>query len=114
MSTRDAEAERNGQSLLTATTVTGGELVVDTLRALGVREVFGIPGGQTLAITDAILDRSDIDFVTTRHEGAAACMADAVGRLTGRPGVCLATTGPGATNLITGVGGALRDSSPVL
>src|SRR5262249_15491879 len=45
---------------------------------------------------------------------AAACMADAVGRLTGRPGVCLATTGPGATNLITGVGGALRDSSPVL
>ena len=120
MSTKDAEAagraavEQNGQGLPPATTVTGGELVVDTLRALGVQHVFGIPGGQTLAIMDAIFDRPDIDFVTTRHEGAAACMADAVGRLTGRPGVCLATTGPGATNLITGVGGALRDSSPVL
>lgn len=97
-----------------AATMTGGQLVVDTLRTLGVRHVFGIPGGQTLAITDAILDRPDIEFVTTRHEGAAACMADAVGRLTGQPGVCLATTGPGATNLLTGVGGALRDSSPVL
>src|SRR5579864_7337161 len=95
-------------------TVTGGELVVDTLRALGVRRVFGVPGGQTLAITDAMFDRPDIDFVQTRHENAAACMADAVGRLTQQLGVCLATTGPGATNLLTGVGGAFRDSSPVL
>lgn len=94
--------------------VTGGQLVVDSLRSLGVQHVFGIPGGQTLAITDAIIDHEDIKFVTTRHEGAAACMADAVGRLSGIPGVCLATTGPGATNLLTGVGGALRDSSPVL
>src|SRR3954452_23703160 len=108
MTTRGAEP-RSGvqvdqieQSLGIPSTVTGGQLVVDTLRALGVRHVFGIPGGQTLAITDAILDCPDIEFVTTRHEGAAACMADAVGRLTGRPGVCLATTGPGATNLLTG------------
>jgi acetolactate synthase-1/2/3 large subunit len=115
MATRHARATTpDGVRAAAGTTVTGGELVVDTLRALGVRHVFGIPGGQTLAITDAILDRPDIAFVTTRHEGAAACMADAVGRLTGEPGVCLATTGPGATNLITGVGGALRDSSPVL
>jgi acetolactate synthase-1/2/3 large subunit len=103
----------NGSALPT-TTLTGGQLVVETLRALGVDAVFGVPGGQTLAITDAILDHSDIRFVTARHEGAAACMADAVGRLTGRPGVCLATTGPGATNLLTGVGGAFRDSSPVI
>jgi acetolactate synthase I/II/III large subunit len=94
--------------------ITGGELVVRTLAAFGVRHVFGVPGGQTLAITDAILDHPDIEFVTARHEGAAAVMADAYGRLTGRPGVCLATTGPGATNLLTGVGGALRDSSPAL
>jgi acetolactate synthase-1/2/3 large subunit len=115
MSTKDAETgQQDGVGLAAGATATGGELVVDTLRALGVQHVFGIPGGQTLAITDAILDRADIAFVTTRHEGAAACMADAVGRLTGQPGVCLATTGPGATNLITGVGGALRDSSPVL
>ena len=95
-------------------TVTGGQLVVDTLRALGVDRVFGVPGGQTLAIMDAIFDSPDIEFTATRHEGAAACMADAVGRLTRQPGVCLATTGPGATNLLTGVGGAMRDSSPVL
>ncbi|MFC4009307.1 thiamine pyrophosphate-binding protein [Nonomuraea purpurea] len=94
--------------------ITGGELVVRLLVSLGVRHVFGVPGGQTLAITDAILDTPEVDFVTARHEGGAAVMADAYGRLTGTPGVCLATTGPGATNLITGVGGALRDSSPVL
>ena len=101
--------------MLTSTsTVTGGALVVDTLRALGVDRVFGVPGGQTLAIMDAIYEAPDMRFVATRHEGAAACMADAVGRLTRRLGVCLATTGPGATNLLTGVGGAMRDSSPVL
>lgn len=95
-------------------TLTGGELVVDALRAMGVRQVFGVPGGQTLAITDAMIGLDDIRFIATRHENAAACAADAVGRLTGRPGVCLATTGPGATNLLTGIGGAFRDSSPVL
>ncbi|AOS63396.1 thiamine pyrophosphate-binding protein [Actinoalloteichus hymeniacidonis] len=93
-------------------TTTGGSLVVELLVSLGVRHVFGVPGGQTLAITDAIRDTPEIEFVTARHEGAAAVMADAYGRLTGTPGVCLATTGPGATNLMTGVGGALRDSSP--
>lgn len=95
-------------------TLTGGRLVVETLRALGIGTVFGVPGGQTLAITDAIIDEPGIRFVTARHEGAAACMADAVGRLTGKPAVCLSTTGPGATNLLTGVGGAFRDSSPML
>ncbi|MFE1294939.1 thiamine pyrophosphate-binding protein [Streptomyces sp. NPDC058731] len=94
--------------------VTGGELVVRMLESLGVRTVFGVPGGQTLSITDAILASPVIEFVTARHENAAAVMADAYGRLTGTPGVCLATTGPGATNLLTGVGGAVRDSSPML
>jgi acetolactate synthase-1/2/3 large subunit len=94
--------------------MTGGALVVRLLKALGARTVFGVPGGQTLAITDAILDDDEIRFVTARHEGAAACMADAYGRLSGEPGVCLATTGPGATNMLTGVGGAFRDSSPVI
>src|SRR5882757_6386288 len=93
---------------------TGGDIVVACLSGLGVRFVFGVPGGQTLAITDGILRTKRIRFVTTRHEGAAACMADAIGRMTRQPGVCLATTGPGATNLLTGVGGAFRDSSPVI
>lgn len=83
------------------------------LESLGVSHVFGVPGGQTLGIMDALID-SKIVFVTARHENAAAVMADAFGRLTGQPGVCLATTGPGATNLMTGVAGSLRDSSPTL
>ncbi|GAA5159048.1 thiamine pyrophosphate-binding protein [Amycolatopsis dongchuanensis] len=91
---------------------TGGQLVVDMLRSLGIEYVFGVVGGQTLAITDAIIDTPGIEFVHTRHENAAAVMMDAYGRLTGRPAACISTTGPGATNLITGVGGAYRDSSP--
>ena len=94
--------------------ITGGDVVVACLSALGVRFVFGVPGGQTLAITDGILRAKGMRFITARHEGAAACMADAIGRMTRQPGVCLATTGPGATNMITGIGGAFRDSSPVI
>lgn len=90
---------------------TGGQIVVDMLQSLGIRHVFGVVGGQTLAITDAIIDTPGIDFVHTRHENAAAVMMDAYGRLTGEPAACIATTGPGATNLLTGVGGAYRDSS---
>lgn len=91
----------------------GGELVVKVLEEFGARVVFGVPGGQTLFVTDPLQD-TDIRFVHTRHENGAACAADGWGRLTGEPGICLATTGPGATNLITGLGGAFRDSSPVI
>ncbi len=91
---------------------TGGQIVVDMLKSLGIRYVFGVVGGQTLAITDAIIDTPEVEFVHTRHENAAAVMMDAYGRLTGEPAACIATTGPGATNLLTGVGGAYRDSSP--
>ena len=97
-----------------AALATGGEIAVATLAALGVRHIFGVPGGQTLAINAAIAAEPRIEFVTTHHENAAACMADAVGRFSREPGVCLATAGPGATNLLTGIGGAFRDSSPVL
>ncbi|WP_150463187.1 thiamine pyrophosphate-binding protein [Nesterenkonia ebinurensis] len=97
---------------MTTTQKTGGQLVVDMLRSLGVEYVYGVVGGQTLAITDAIIDAPDIEFIHTRHENAAAVMMDAYGRLTGKPAACISTTGPGATNLITGVGGAYRDSSP--
>lgn len=93
--------------------LTGAQAFVECLRQENVEFVFGVPGGQTLSITNALYDTA-IRFVTARHEGAAAHMADAYGRITGKPGVCLATTGPGATNLVTGVGGAYRDSSPVI
>lgn len=91
---------------------TGGQIVVDMLKSLGIRYVFGVVGGQTLAITDAIIDTPGIELIHTRHENAAAVMMDAYGRLTGEVAACIATTGPGATNLLTGVGGAFRDSSP--
>ena len=93
---------------------TGGRLLVECIKNEGVDFVFGIPGGQTLAIMDALYDTPDIRFITAHHEGGASCMADGYGRTTGKPGVCLATAGPGATNLLTGIGGALKDSSPVV
>ena len=92
---------------------TGGELVVKIMEEFGAKAVFGVPGGQTLYVTDPMQD-TDIRFIHTRHENGAACAADGWGRMTGEPGICLATTGPGATNLITGIGGAFRDSSPMI
>jgi len=94
--------------------ITGAKALVECLKLEGVAFIFGVPGGQTLSIMDALYDEPGIRFITTRDERGAAHMADAYGRLTGKPGVCLATTGPGATNLITAVGGAHRDSSPVV
>ncbi|WP_288283737.1 thiamine pyrophosphate-binding protein [uncultured Anaerotruncus sp.] len=93
---------------------TGGQLVVKVMEEFGAKVVFGVPGGQTLYVTDPIQDVPGMRFVHTRHENGAATAADGWGRLPGEPGICLATTGPGATNLITGLGGALRDSSPVI
>ncbi len=89
------------------------ELFVRCLENEGVEYIFGIPGEENLDLMDALLD-SDIRFVTTRHEQGAAFMADLHGRLTGRPGVCLATLGPGATNLVTGVADANLDHAPLV
>ena len=86
---------------------------MECLLAEGVDRVFGIPGEETLDLV-ASLQRSDIEFVQVRHEQAAALMAGMVGRLTGRPGVCLSTLGPGATNLVTGVADAHLDHAPVV
>ncbi|PHS26215.1 MAG: acetolactate synthase [Methylophaga sp.] len=89
------------------------ELFVRSLENEGVEYIFGIPGEENLDVMDALLD-SDIKFITTRHEQGAAFMADVYGRLTGRAGVCLATLGPGATNLITGVADANMDHAPLV
>ena len=78
------------------------ELLVKCLEHEGVEYIFGIPGEENIAVMDALLD-SPIQFIITRHEQAAAFMADVYGRLTGRAGVCMSTLGPGATNLVTGV-----------
>jgi len=89
------------------------ELFVRCLENEGVEYVFGIPGEENIDVLDPMMD-STIQFVTTRHEQAAAFMADVYGRLTGRAGVCLATLGPGATNLVTGVADANMDHAPVV
>jgi len=89
------------------------ELFIRCLENEGVDYIFGIPGEENLDVMDALLD-SSIRFITVRHEQGAAFMADVYGRLTGRAGVCLATLGPGATNLITGVADANLDHAPVV
>ncbi len=89
------------------------ELFVKCLENEGVEYIFGIPGEENLDVMDALLD-SSIQFITVRHEQGAAFMADVYGRLTGKAGVCLATLGPGATNLITGVADANLDHAPVV
>ncbi len=93
--------------------LTGGEAVVKSLAAHGVRTVFGIPGTHNLAVYEALLD-SGIEHVLTRHEQGAAFMADGYARASGRPGVCITTTGPAVMNALTPFGTASSESSPIL
>jgi len=90
------------------------ELVVKCLENEGVRHVFALPGEETLALGLALEDSKQITQVVVRHEQGAAFMADVAGRLTSYPGVCLATLGPGATNLLTGVADATLDGAPLV
>jgi len=99
--------------LTTATRLTGAEIVWATLVGEGVTDVFGYPGGAILPVYDA-LRKFPIHHVLVRHEQGASHMADGYARATGRPGVCLATSGPGATNLVTGLATAHMDSIPVI
>jgi acetolactate synthase I/II/III large subunit len=93
--------------------MTAAQLLVKCLESEGVEYIFGIPGEENIDIMDALLE-SNIKFITTRHEQGAAFMADVYGRLTGRAGVCMATLGPGATNLITGFADANMDRAPIV
>ena len=90
------------------------ELTVRMLERAGVRWVFGVPSGPVLPLIEALRQSDRVDYVLTVSETSAGFMAEAVGRLTGVPGVCVSTLGPGATNMTTGVGGALLDRSPVI
>lgn len=93
--------------------MTVAELIVKALETEGVKYVFGLPGEETQDLLFAI-EHSNLTFIPTRHEQGAAFMADIFGRITGKAGVCLATLGPGATNLLTGVADAFLDKSPVV
>lgn len=93
---------------------TGGQLVVDALRLHGVEQVFLVPGESYLPVLDALYDAPDIGVTVCRQEGGAAMMAEAYGKLTGKPGICLVTRGPGATNASAGVHVAKQDSTPMI
>src|SRR5205809_3960897 len=92
---------------------TAAEVLVDALINNGVRHVFCVPGESYLAVLDAFHDR-DITVTVCRQEGGAAMMADAVGKATGRPGICFVTRGPGAANAAAGIHIARQDSSPMI
>jgi acetolactate synthase-1/2/3 large subunit len=89
------------------------DLIVATLKAAGITRGFGIPSGNVLPLMEA-MRKGGVDFVLTAHEGSAGFAADVTGRMTGAPGLCIATLGPGATNLATGVGNAWLDRSPLI
>ena len=96
-------------------TLTGAEIVIQCLKEQGVDTVFGYPGGTILNIYDALYKHQDeITHILTSHEQGAAHAADGYARATGRVGVCMATSGPGATNLVTGIATAYMDSVPVV
>lgn len=92
----------------------GGKILLETLKLLGTKHIFGYPGGAVLSIFDALYYDKELQFILTRHEQGAAHAADAYGRVTGKPGVCIATSGPGGTNLVTGIMTAYMDSSPMI
>ncbi len=95
-------------------TSNGGNLLINCLRSLGTDRVFAVPGESYLAVLDALYDFSDIELITCRQEGGAAMMTEAHGKLTGKPGICFVTRGPGATNASAGVHIAAQDSTPMI
>jgi acetolactate synthase-1/2/3 large subunit len=93
--------------------MTGAQILIECLKREGVEVMFGYPGGSVLPIFDKLYD-ADIKFILTRHEQGAAHAADGYARATGKTGVCIATSGPGATNLTTGIANAYMDSIPLV
>lgn len=94
--------------------IRGAQIVVEALKAEGVDTMFGYPGGANMVIYDALYDEKSIKHILTRHEQAAIHAADGYARTTGKPGVVLATSGPGGTNLVTGLANAYMDSVPLV
>ena len=92
----------------------GAQALIESLRCEGVEVIFGYPGGQVLPIYDVLYDVKDIRHILVRHEQGAAHAADGYARASGRVGVCFATSGPGATNLVTGIATAYMDSVPIV
>ena len=93
--------------------LTGSQIIIECLKEQGVDTVFGYPGGAILNVYDELYQHPEIKHVLTSHEQGASHAADGYARSTGKVGVCLATSGPGATNLVTGIATAYMDSVPL-
>ena len=96
------------------TSMKGSKIILEQLKEEGVEFIFGLPGGPELPLLDELIGDSSLKFVLNRHEQASAFMADAYARVTGKIGVCMATLGPGVTNLTTGIANSFLDSIPLL
>ncbi|NOQ89441.1 MAG: acetolactate synthase 3 large subunit, partial [Gammaproteobacteria bacterium] len=94
--------------------LTGAEVIIECLKAEGIDYVFGYPGGAVLHIYDAFYKQEDVQHILVRHEQGATHAADGYARATGKPGVVLVTSGPGATNAVTGIATAYMDSIPMI
>ena len=94
--------------------LTGAQAILECLKKEGVKTIFGYPGGAVLPFYDALYYEKDIKHILVRHEQGAAHAADGFARATGQVGVCVATSGPGATNLVTGIATAYMDSIPLV
>jgi acetolactate synthase-1/2/3 large subunit len=94
--------------------ISGAEILIESLKREGVKHIFGYPGGVVLNIFDRLYDNKDIQLILTRHEQGAVHAADGYARSTGKPGVALVTSGPGATNTVTGIANASMDSIPLV
>src|SRR5512137_1134535 len=99
---------------MTPNKMSGANALLESLERQGVKHVFGILGGAILPVYDALYTHPKIRHILARHEQGAAHAADGYARASGKPGVCFATSGPGATNLVTGIANAHMDSSPVI
>ncbi|KAB2336812.1 acetolactate synthase [Cytobacillus depressus] len=93
---------------------TGGQIIADVFSKEGVKKIFGVPGESYLNVIDALFEHPEIEYLTTRHEGGASFMADGYAKASGEIGVCMATRGPGATNLSIGIHAAKQDSTPLV
>lgn len=94
--------------------MTGAKAMIECLQREGITHVFGVPGEQVLGVVDAVYDSDSIQFVSNRHEGGAAFMAEAFGKMTRKPAVCIGTAGVGASNMTLGIHTAMQDSTPML
>ena len=114
MSATPAQAAKNEDKRFTPREINGARILCECLIAEGVDTIFGYPGGVILPLYDVLGEYPEIRHILVRHEQAAAHAADGYARATGKVGVCLGTSGPGATNLVTGIATAMMDSAPVV